>query len=112
MDCGNPPDIRCNAVVPPIAGADVFDYLVYDRVKLIVPQASVPQYRAAPLWKEFRYINDTDNLGVEAVEISPDEMAEDEQWFDIQGNRVSGEACHSGLYIVKSGDKVEKRIKK
>ncbi|MDE5812101.1 MAG: leucine-rich repeat domain-containing protein [Muribaculaceae bacterium] len=110
-NCGDPADISCAAVNPPVAGELVFDINVYDSVKLKVPQASVGKYRVAALWKEFRYINDTDDNGVETVEMDADPQAGTEEWFNLQGNCVNPAVCPSGIYVVKTGGKIEKRVK-
>lgn len=111
---GVPPIVKCNAVNPPAAGEEAFNDNVRAWSKLVVPAASLAKYRAAAVWKDFRYINDTDSheVGVELVEMSPDEAAVVEHWYDLHGNRVDPANCAPGIYIVSHDGRFEKRILK
>lgn len=101
--------VKCNATVPPAAGEDVFTSNITGRSMLYVPEGSVEKYKAAPVWRDFRYINGKD-AGVDDILADDADKDAEEIWYDMSGHEVSAENAMPGIYIVRKGSSVEKRI--
>ncbi|MBD5371161.1 MAG: leucine-rich repeat domain-containing protein [Bacteroides sp.] len=109
---GEPSEVRCDAVVPPVCGADVFSYNVVNYSDLIVPSGTEQRYRGAAVWEDFQYINHnhlSSSVGqLPAEGATPD--ADGDLWFDLSGSPVESGALIPGIYIVRHADgSAEKR---
>lgn len=98
--------VICNATVPPVAEEKAFWNWVTWNSDLIIPVASVPAYKSAPVWKDFRFINgEQQTMSVEGIDADEDTV---EQWFDLMGNEVSKDNLAPGVYIVRRNSGIEK----
>lgn len=101
---GIPNTVTCNAVNPPSAGEEAFNYNVRWYSKLYVPAASVNKYAQAPVWKDFRFTNDV-LTEVKAIEPETDSEADGiDQWFDLSGNPVIN-PTPGKVYILRHNSK-------
>ena len=111
--------IRCDAVTPPSLGYDVFYEVNKSTCKLVVPDQSISQYKAAEQWKDFLNISDAEMVTVDESEISVENGAivnRSNQHIDVYS--ISGAKAYSGndaeitlpsgIYVVKAGEKVVK----
>lgn len=106
-DCGELTKVTSLAVNPPAMGTNSFENWTTSHAKLYVPSASVAKYKAAAIWKDFRYINDEDTSNAGVGEVMADEVT-DETWYDLMGNVVDAGDLLPGVYIVRRGGVCEK----
>lgn len=104
---GIPATVTCNAVTPPACGEEAFNSNVRWYSKLYVPAASVGRYAQAAVWKDFRFTNDGPT---EVQEVNTDEDGE-EEWYDLQGQRLEKESLGRGIYIRRRNGKTEKVVR-
>ena len=111
--------IRCDAVTPPSLGYDVFYKVNKSTCKLLVPDQSISQYKAAEQWKDFLNISDAEMVTVDESEISVENgTIENRSNQQIDVYSISGAKAYSGndaeitlpsgIYVVKAGEKVVK----
>ena len=118
--CKNLQAITINIIVPinlAVVGArgftraigdDVFEGVDKENCILYVPEGSVDQYKAAPVWKEFKHILPIKtSTGIQDVELTDGEPFD---VFNLSGQKVKSNATSleglpRGIYIVK-GKKV------
>ena len=111
--------IRCDAVTPPSLGYDVFYEVNKSTCKLVVPDQSISQYKAAEQWRDFLDISDAEMVPVDESGISVENGAivnRSNQHIDVYS--ISGVKAYSGndaeitlpsgVYVVKVGEKVVK----
>ncbi len=65
--CYDIKSIYCYAATPPTTGEDVWYDEVSDAATLYVPEGTKSDYEAAPTWKDFSNIVETDFTGIESV---------------------------------------------
>ena len=92
--------ITCHAMTPPTCASDAFSG-VDTSIPVYVPEASVADYQAAEVWKDFLNFIGTET-GIEHSEIRTQDS---EVIYDLQGRRVLDTENLRGLYIV-NGRKV------
>ncbi len=111
--------LRCDAVTPPYLGFDVFYMVNQSTCKLVVPDQSINQYKAAEQWKDFLNTSDAEMVTVDESGISVGNGAivnKSNQHIDVYS--ISGAKAYSGndaeitlpsgIYVVKVGEKVVK----
>ena len=111
--------LRCDAVTPPSLGYDVFYKVNKSTCKLLVPDQSISQYKAAEQWKDFLNISDAEMVTVDESGISVENGAiVNRSNMQIDVYSISGAKAYSGndaeitlpsgIYVVKAGEKVVK----
>ena len=111
--------LRCDAITPPSLGSDVFYNVNKSTCKLVVPDQSIYQYKAAEQWKDFLKISYAEMVTVDESGISVENGAivnRSNQQIDVYS--ISGAKAYSGndaeitlpsgIYVVKAGEKVVK----
>ena len=111
--------LRCDAITPPSLGSGVFYCFDTSTCKLVVPDQSIIQYKAAQQWKDFLNISDVEMVTVDDSGISVENGAivnKSNQQIDVYS--ISGAKAYSGndaeitlpsgIYVVKVGEKVVK----
>ncbi|MDE6716783.1 MAG: leucine-rich repeat domain-containing protein [Muribaculaceae bacterium] len=99
--------IQCKALTPPAYGEEAFSINPLRFADLWVPQASLPLYLKASGWKEFYHIN---NVATSVELIETETIESEEEWFDLRGNCINPENISAGIYIVRRGESVVKRV--
>lgn len=125
VDCNHIDTVWIAAVEPPLCGSSQYPQLpafTDNNAVLVVPCGSESDYHNAYGWENFsEIISDCD--GIEDADISSVtiyalggrivvEGAEGEtvRIFDITGRNVRNEALHTGVYIVKIGDRPARKV--
>ncbi len=103
--------VNCNATTPPALGENAFDKKTLENTFLMVPPASVDKYVAASGWKEFLHINNVETSVKEIEAVGTGEKYT-EEWFDMAGNRLASSPSAPGIYIIRRGGQIEKRMVK
>lgn len=98
--------VRCNAPTPPECGyyaLRCFDATLY------VDPSSVDLYRSEYIWKSFDMING--NSGIEDIPAADTAIDAADEIFTLSGVKVSdGANLAPGIYIVRTGGKVTKKV--
>lgn len=123
--CSKIRTVKCDAVVPPSCGVDVWDKDVIDKASLHVPEGTASVYNNAETWCEFAYIFDHNMSGIDEVGCDTGVsvvngniiLAKDAnvEVFDTTGRKVyEKKKCSSisgleeGVYIIRIADKTFK----
>lgn len=101
--CDGLKSIKCDATVPPTAGAMAFED-VGTTIPVYVPVESIDAYKAAEVWKDFTNYFGTDVTGISSA--FDDSEAAPAVYYDLQGVRVQNPSA--GVYIVRQGSKTTK----
>ena len=107
-DCTAMTSFTTNAQVPPTCGTQALDDINKWECTLYVPQESLEDYKAAPQWKEFFFIEDSgvDDVTVDNIDVSsyPVEI------YNLSGLKVGNSLNNlaPGIYIKRQGTKTEK----
>lgn len=101
--------VEVTAAEPPVVeDANVFYGVDLAAATLIVPDASVEAYAAAPHWRDFGLIMKYSDIYGAVSAVSADTDADAPVYYTIDGRRVITPA--RGLYIVRRGDTVTREI--
>ncbi len=122
FQCRNIDTLVSLAPVPPVAFANTFTQMNSNLV-LIVPCHSDSLYAAAPYWSQFHNIHADCGAGIDGVEedgvsiysvgghiVVEGAEGEAVRIFDITGRSIRNEALHTGVYIVKVGDRLARKV--
>lgn len=101
--------VEVTAAEPPVVeDANVFYGVDLAAATLIVPDASVEAYAAAPHWRDFGLIMKYSDIYGAVSAVSADADADAPVYYTIDGRRVITPT--HGLYIVRRGDTVTREI--
>ncbi|MBO7499600.1 MAG: leucine-rich repeat domain-containing protein [Bacteroidaceae bacterium] len=122
FQCRNIDTLVSLAPEPPVAFANTFTQM-NSNLTLIVPCHSDSLYAAAPYWSQFHNIQADCGAGIDGIEenglniytlggriIVEGAEGETVRIYDITGRSVHNEALHTGVYIVKVGDRPARKI--
>lgn len=98
--------IECNHMTPPAIPDNAFSAETYLNGKLVVPEDSEYEYRAAAGWRNFNIINDRDKAS--SADIISDMDADKAVYYDLYGRKVDRPGC--GVYIVRRGTQTYKTV--
>lgn len=102
------PTVTCHALVPPACGIEVFSQKTLDSAQLNVPVASLLQYRAAAVWKDFKWLQ---QAGIDDIDADNDDSTNpDYRYFNLHGLEIDKDNLTPGVYIRFRGDKSEKIV--
>lgn len=109
-DCTGLTKFYSGATIPPTCGAQALDDIIKWNCTLYVPQGSESLYASAPQWKDFFFIEGTLS-GIESI--AADGKA-DTEIFDLNGVKQTQrmENLSSGIYLIRQGNKVTKKVVK
>lgn len=95
------------ATLPPVALEKAFDPKTQNNAILYVHPSSLNAYKGANEWKDFYTILPIGSAGIDGT------IAEEEapEYFNISGVKVNPEDMTNGVYIKKTGKKIEKIVK-
>lgn len=96
--------LTCRATVPPKVAADNIFSSFAATCTLLVPEESIPAYKAADGWKNFKNVQI--NTGVNGLENDEADVAA--EYYNLQGIRVANPT--RGIYIEKRGQRTRKVI--
>ena len=108
-DCTGLTKFYSYATTPPECGAQALDDRIKWNCTLYVPQGSERLYATADQWKDFFYIE-----GVDGVESILTDEETDTEIFDLNGIKQTKrvEELSSGIYIIRHGSEVTKKVVK
>ncbi len=105
-DCTGLTEIYALPTVPPSVRESTF-YDVPRDIDVYVPKGTIPTYSAAEVWSEFTNYHEIE--GLDSIEdLEADNCNASAEYFTLQGQRVSADHVTTGVYIVRSGDKITK----
>lgn len=107
-DCTALTSFTSEAAVPPVCGTQALDDINKWECKLYVPAESQDEYKVAPQWKEFFFIEES---GVDDIISDNDsESTNPIEIYNLSGIKISGsiENLTPGIYIKKQGSITEK----
>ncbi|MDE7345864.1 MAG: leucine-rich repeat domain-containing protein, partial [Muribaculaceae bacterium] len=109
-DCTGLTKFYSYASKPPVCGAQALDDIIKWNCKLYVPKGSESLYASAPQWRDFFYIEGVES-GIESI-LTNDET--DAEIFDLNGIKQTKrkEDLSSGIYIIRQGNEVTKKVVK
>lgn len=101
-DCSEMTKLVSYAVVPPVCSTQALDDINKWECTLYVPEESIEDYKVAPQWMEFFFMEAAPEKNpetwIDEVEIEvEEEIAPDADYYDLRGNRVA-HPTH-GIYI-------------
>lgn len=107
-DCTALTSFTSEAAVPPVCGTQALDDINKWECKLYVPAESQDEYKAAPQWKEFFFIENS-SVG-DIISDNQGELTDPIEIYNLSGIKVSGstENLTPGIYIKKQGSITEK----
>lgn len=109
-NCTSLAAIHVRRTTPPTLDWGVFDDDAYENVTVYVPEGTVAAYREKDGWMDFKNIVEE---GVSAIgSVRADAHAAADGIYTVSGQRVQPKDARHGLYIVVSGGKAQKIIKK
>jgi len=122
FQCRNIDTLVSLAPEPPVAFANTFTQM-NSNLTLIVPCHSDSLYAAAPYWSQFHNIQADCGAGIDGIEedainiytlggriVVEGAEGESVRIYDITGRSVRNEALHTGVYIVKVGDRPARKV--
>lgn len=109
-----PGDIYCNATTPPVvANSNVLKSVNKSTCTLHVPAESLQLYQTAYFWKDFYNIKG-DISGIDDITIDDSQIDYSAEYevYNLSGRMVGDdiEGLQPGVYIIRQGRKVEKRM--
>lgn len=108
--CTSLADIHVHRAVPPTLDWGVFDDDAYENVTVHVPEGALAAYREKDGWMDFKNIVEE---GASAIgSVKADAPTATDGIYTTGGSRVQPKDARHGLYIVVSGGKAQKIIRK
>ncbi len=98
-------NVTVDRVTPPILGQDGFHQYTYFSACLRVPEEAKEVYKKTPEWSNFYYINENPEVGAPSPVSEP--SAEEVEYYDLQGRKLSAPAGFCIRRSSASGSKVE-----
>ena len=108
-DCTGLTKFYTSATTPPECGAQALDDIIKWNCTLYVPEGSETLYASAPQWKDFFFIE-----GISGVEAVLTDAQTEAEIFDLNGIKQTKpiEDLTSGIYIIRQGSNVTKKLVK
>lgn len=111
-DCTGLTKYYSYSATPPVCGSQALDDINKWECTLYVLDNSVESYKAASQWKEFFFIEATDEENFPSSDVKDIELEEigDIEVFDLNGIKVSNttNGLTKGVYIVRKGSETKK----
>lgn len=98
-------NIKCLNQAPPVLPDNAFDNTTYKISDIFVPTSSLPAYKNADGWKNFKKLSGIDVSSLENITLSNEKTP---VFYNLQGVKVENPT--KGAYIKKHGNRVEKVI--
>ena len=111
-DCTGLTKYYSYSATPPVCGSQALDDINKWECTLYVLDNSVESYKAASQWKEFFFIEETDEENIPSSDVKDIELEESEdiEVYDLNGVKVSNttSGLTKGVYIVRKGSETKK----